>query len=68
MGQRGVGIVINLKPGLETRVDAYRKLILEVSATSLSGVEVRLNGHADAAANDAVTVAAAQRGLHARHA
>jgi hypothetical protein len=43
-------------------------LIAEVLAACFGGIEVALNGHANAAADDAVPVAAAQGGLHARDA
>jgi hypothetical protein len=44
------------------------ELVREVLAARLRGIEVALDGHANAAADDAVPVAAAQGGLHARDA
>ena len=54
--------------GLLHAVADRRELVREVLATSLRRVKVRLNRHADAAAHDAIPVAPAQAGLHARNA
>ena len=44
---------------------SHRELVREVRAAGLRGIEIRLNGHANAAADDTVTMPASQRRLHA---
>ena len=54
--------------GLLDTVPKARELVGEVLAASIGGVEVRLDGHPNATPHDAVSVPAAQAGLHARDA
>lgn len=53
---------------LGTWAATHRQLVAEVLTALVGRVEVRLDGHADAAAHDTIAVTPAKRRLHATHA